>query len=468
MKTLIVMFCCLSTTMFAAIGIGPQVVSRGKAPGSIVGQGMRNFAYGTNSTVVGGSNNVSYGLESFIGGGKNLLIQSNKHSTIAGGHDIQIRGNSDANDGHCFVGGGENIWMTNAAWGVIPGGRSNTIVGMSFYATIGGGWENFITNYLATKPASNSIIGGGWKNGIGTWGSTIAGGYQNLIVQTADGGQNSSGNAILGGSRNIITNINGAGYNIIVGGTDNVLTNADNGGSVIVGGNGNQMGAGYAFLGVGIENTVNENAGGSVLVGGESSLVGGAFAFLGVGYFCTNKGLVSGILCGDQNWIDSTSDYSEILGGGSNKVTQSGGGVWGANLTNTTARAKEIGFRDGTKTRITPEGLTTLGASANAAAAVTLTADNQVLNTTTNSYVRLQSDNATAANRTFVLTQGTFTGQWLTIEWVGTLAGELVDDSAQNGAGNHRLSATWTPTQYDTLSLLFNGTDWIERGRSAN
>lgn len=102
-----------------------------------------------------------------------------------------------------------------------------------------------------------------------------------------------------------------------------------------------------------------------------------------------------------------------------------------------------------------------------APAAVTLTADNLTLDCTNRVYIKLSSDNVTAANRTFVLSQGG-QGQLLTIEWVGTNAGEIADDSANTGGGNARLSATWTPTQYDVLRVTFNGTDWVEQARSVN
>lgn len=108
------------------------------------------------------------------------------------------------------------------------------------------------------------------------------------------------------------------------------------------------------------------------------------------------------------------------------------------------------------------------GGFATARSTVSLTADNQVVTVTNKSYIALSSDNATAANRTFVLSQGSTAGHLLVLEWVGTNAGELVDASAVSGGGNHRLSATWTPTQYDTLELIWNGTDWMEIGRSTN
>jgi hypothetical protein len=99
---------------------------------------------------------------------------------------------------------------------------------------------------------------------------------------------------------------------------------------------------------------------------------------------------------------------------------------------------------------------------------VSLTADNQVVTVGTNGYIRLSSDNATATNRTFVLTQGAGAGHILILEGPATNACELVDDSAVNGGGNHRLSATWTPNANDTLTLIWNGTDWTELCRSAN
>jgi len=99
---------------------------------------------------------------------------------------------------------------------------------------------------------------------------------------------------------------------------------------------------------------------------------------------------------------------------------------------------------------------------------VALTADNQTVSTTNRSHIQLSSNDATAANRTFVLTPSNHSGQELTLEWTGTNAGEIADDSANTGGGNNRLSATWTPTQYDTLRLKFNGTDWVELSRSPN
>lgn len=97
-------------------------------------------------------------------------------------------------------------------------------------------------------------------------------------------------------------------------------------------------------------------------------------------------------------------------------------------------------------------------------AAVALTADNQAVVTLNRSFITLTSDDATATNRTFTLDAGV-AGQRLTLMWNdATNAGELVD------TGNAKLSATWTNSgsQYNTLSLICDGTNWIELCRSAN
>jgi len=95
-----------------------------------------------------------------------------------------------------------------------------------------------------------------------------------------------------------------------------------------------------------------------------------------------------------------------------------------------------------------------------------LTADNTAITTfsgltVAKSYIRLSSDSAVATDRTFTLGAGT-TGQYLIIEWVGTNAGEFIADATT------KLVATWLPTQFDTMSLIYNGAAWLELARSTN
>src|SRR5882672_4134775 len=92
-----------------------------------------------------------------------------------------------------------------------------------------------------------------------------------------------------------------------------------------------------------------------------------------------------------------------------------------------------------------------------------LTADNQAVATASYTLIFLTSDNATATNRTFTLTASTIVGHRLTLIWNdGTNAGEIADTGIQ------KLSATWSPGQYDTLELMSDGTNWIELARSNN
>ncbi len=93
--------------------------------------------------------------------------------------------------------------------------------------------------------------------------------------------------------------------------------------------------------------------------------------------------------------------------------------------------------------------------------AVNLTADDTVVNVADTSFLVMSSDSAVAIDRTFTLTAGA-DGQHLKIVWNSANAGELLD------AGIHRLSAAFTPTQDDTLSLISDGTNWYECGRSMN
>jgi hypothetical protein len=86
-----------------------------------------------------------------------------------------------------------------------------------------------------------------------------------------------------------------------------------------------------------------------------------------------------------------------------------------------------------------------------------------VLNPKT-SLLRLQSDNTTAANRTFTLQPGYVVGQELVIVFTSgaSTTAQLLD------AGNVALSAAWTPVLNGTLRLVWTGSVWVETARSVN
>ena len=97
---------------------------------------------------------------------------------------------------------------------------------------------------------------------------------------------------------------------------------------------------------------------------------------------------------------------------------------------------------------------------------VDITADNQAVTIGNRSYLRLSSNNGTNTNRSFTISNGLRSGQILILEWThATNEGELQD------AGNVRLVNAWPANNNqlnDTLTLIFNGTNWVEISRSAN
>lgn len=96
---------------------------------------------------------------------------------------------------------------------------------------------------------------------------------------------------------------------------------------------------------------------------------------------------------------------------------------------------------------------------------VSLTADNQVVTVGTSSYIELTSNSTTAGTRTITLSNGTYSGQLLVLQLTGSTT-TVVADMAD--AGNLRLSAAWSGTGDDTITLLWTGAHWAEICRSAN
>lgn len=100
---------------------------------------------------------------------------------------------------------------------------------------------------------------------------------------------------------------------------------------------------------------------------------------------------------------------------------------------------------------------------AQASTTTALTADDQAVTPGVNRILQLTSDNATATNRTFTLSAtGAIAGMTYILIGPATNQCEIADTGIQ------KLSATWTPGAYDTLTLLFDGTNFIETGRSDN
>jgi hypothetical protein len=145
-------------------------------------------------------------------------------------------------------------------------------------------------------------------------------------------------------------------------------------------------------------------------------------------------------------------------------------GIWGGTGTliweGATANASEttLAVTDPTADRtITVPDATGTVTLAQASAAVSLTADNQAVTPGEATRIQLSSNDATSTNRTFTLSAtGAITGQIYVLIAPATNAAELADTGIQD------LSATWTTTADDTLTLMFDGTNFIEIARSAN
>lgn len=93
-----------------------------------------------------------------------------------------------------------------------------------------------------------------------------------------------------------------------------------------------------------------------------------------------------------------------------------------------------------------------------------LSADDQAVAVGDGTTVDLSSDNTTAANRTFTLSNPVSSGQQVTL--VFTSAGSTTAQLADSG--NVRLSAAWEPLIADTLTLKALGAVWYEVARADN
>ncbi len=99
---------------------------------------------------------------------------------------------------------------------------------------------------------------------------------------------------------------------------------------------------------------------------------------------------------------------------------------------------------------------------------VTLTADNQFVMTQGYSLIRLYSDDTTSTNRTFTIQSGYNS----TVDPGGNNLLTLIFEAGSSytcelaNTGNVKLSAAWTPVQYQSLVLRWDGTYWVEVGRA--
>lgn len=96
---------------------------------------------------------------------------------------------------------------------------------------------------------------------------------------------------------------------------------------------------------------------------------------------------------------------------------------------------------------------------------VTITADNQTITVGNNSCIFLNSNNATAANRTIVLSDGLTMGQLLVIINIDRDANDAIQIPDNT---NSKTAATFNMRKDDSMVLMWNGHDWIQLAQSNN
>lgn len=190
----------------------------------------------------------------------------------------------------------------------------------------------------------------------------------------------------------------------------------------------------------------------------------------GLRYSTTTGDLYFAIGGTDELWIDNTGTvYANVafevddaagakLTGNGVEFNTAGSPIGAIQFDTTTATEEFFAMKNG--------GIDFANEISIDSATQTLTADNQSLTVNGTSYAILSSDSATATDRTFDLPDGLRDGQVMIIQW-GSLAGELLDDTAvSGGSGFIRLEDDWVPSADEVLVLIFDGTDWIEVCRS--
>ncbi len=98
-----------------------------------------------------------------------------------------------------------------------------------------------------------------------------------------------------------------------------------------------------------------------------------------------------------------------------------------------------------------------------ASASVAVVGDAQAVATAALSTIFLDSDSATATSRSITLTADSVVGHVLTLVFVAD-GGEKIELLA---ASTTKLTEAWYPNQYDTMTLVSDGTNWIEVARTA-
>lgn len=105
----------------------------------------------------------------------------------------------------------------------------------------------------------------------------------------------------------------------------------------------------------------------------------------------------------------------------------------------------------------------------NGSAATLIASDNFALTVGNRSYIQVTSNNSDYNNRDFTLTPGITQGQILVIEFTGSNYARMTNGTAvSGGSGFLKLAGERIFSTNSTISLLWNGIDWIETSSNIN
>ena len=313
--------------------IGAQ--GSGGSPYAFIGGGLGNQIYNSGTNDSGSVYNV------IAGGHTNSIISGNQN--CIGGGNTNVIGHANPTHSSCVIAGGYGNKISNDSGNMnscnILGGTSNQIgsdtLGLAGgdYCTISGGYNCRIYNTDDTNKVSYSHVGGGkscWITGIGTH-RTIAGGWENRIYNANKTGQ---GSTISGGYQNIIQD----SLQCFIGGGANNEILAPPGGTAI---------ASYGVIGGGRNNNIGSLSSSSgtytehcVIGGGRNNDIYNTLAATASddNEYCTISG-------GYNNLIQGNTIFATVCGGGNNNIygTTSGWGLGGHGSTIVGGNYNDIG-----------------------------------------------------------------------------------------------------------------------------
>jgi hypothetical protein len=263
--------------------------NRVTADRSVIAGGAQNLLTSPASGILSGFiNTISDTQTSFIGAGDNNVITgTGRNNGIGAGGTNTINGSALASFiaagtsntisiSYSFIGGG-NTNTISSLYSVIGGGIANSAIGGAGYQTIGGGYQNTLSNnygtiaggYLNQSAGSGGFVGGGVANRAGGETATVGGGY----ICYANGQRD----AVLGGENNqlLAVGFGGETHRFIGGGLNNSVAAGNTFYSCIVGGRENTIGSGAGY------SNIKGGYQGKTSLYGQSANASGQFASAG-------------------------------------------------------------------------------------------------------------------------------------------------------------------------------------------